>query len=121
MCSKDRARWIHLARLTFETFTPEPDHLPADKAANLRLAYETCVMYAHNPEGWLLLTGTYGCGKTHLAAAIANDRLAQGQPAIFMVVPDLLDHLRAAFGPNSEATYDNLVRPTAYRAAADSR
>ena len=97
-----------LARLTFETFTPEPNHLPTDKASNLRIIYQTCVTYAHNPEGWLLLTGTYGCGKTHLAAAIANERLAQGQPAIFMVVPDLLDHLRAAFGPNSEATYDNL-------------
>ena len=25
-----------------------------------------------------------------------------------MVVPDLLDHLRATFGPNSEANYDDL-------------
>jgi len=95
-------------RLTFETFIPEPSHLPAEKAFNLRRAYETCIHYAQEPEGWLLLTGTYGCGKTHLAAAIANARLDIGQSALFMVVPDLLDHLRAAFSPHSEVSYDEL-------------
>lgn len=97
-----------LRRLTFETFIPEPAHLSPDKAFNLRRAYETCLFFAQEPEGWLLLTGPYGCGKTHLAAAIANARLAQGEPALFMVVPDLLDHLRAAFSPQSEIGYDAL-------------
>jgi DNA replication protein DnaC len=97
-----------LARLTFGTFIPEPSHLARDRAINLRRAFETCIAYAQDPEGWLLLTGAYGCGKTHLAAAIANARLAEGDTAIFMTVPDLLDHLRAAFGPNSETSYDEL-------------
>jgi len=97
-----------LRRLTFERFNPEPSHLPPDKQVNLRRAYETCLTFAERPEGWLLLTGAYGCGKTHLAAAIANARLAAGQPAIFMVVPDLLDHLRSTFGPQSELPYDEL-------------
>lgn len=95
-------------RLTFETFIPEPSYLEAEKAFHLRRAYETCVEYAQEPAGWLLLTGTYGCGKTHLAAAIANARLDIGQSALFMVVPDLLDHLRAAFSPHSEVSYDEL-------------
>ncbi len=95
-------------RLTFETFIAEPSHLSVEKAYNLRRAYETCIHYAQEPEGWLLLTGTYGCGKTHLAAAIANARLDIGQSALFMVVPDLLDHLRAAFSPHSEVSYDEL-------------
>ncbi len=60
------------------------------------------------PEGWLLLTGAYGCGKTHLAAAIANLRLAEGDSAVLMTVPDLLDHLRSAFSPQSETGYDGL-------------
>ena len=55
-----------------------------------------------------MLTGAYGCGKTHLAAAIATARTEAGQPALFMVVPDLLDHLRATFGPNSDVSYDEL-------------
>jgi len=97
-----------MERLTFGSFIPEPSHLARDRAINLRRAFETCVAYAQNPEGWLLLTGAYGCGKTHLAAAIANLRLAEGDTAVFMTVPDLLDHLRAAFSPQSETGYDEL-------------
>lgn len=97
-----------LRRHTFESFIPEPTHLSPEKAFNLRRAFETCRYYAEEPEGWLLLTGTYGCGKTHLAAAIANARVDLGQPAVFMVVPDLLDHLRSAFNPNAEVGYDEL-------------
>ncbi|MCC6169441.1 MAG: ATP-binding protein [Caldilineaceae bacterium] len=97
-----------LAQLTFEHFIPEPAHLSPDKAANLRRAYETCLYYAQEPEGWLVLSGTYGCGKTHLAAAIANARVALGEPAVFMVVPDLLDHLRSTYSPQSEVSYDSL-------------
>jgi len=97
-----------LTRLTFASFIPEPSHLAPERAFNLRRAFETCANFAKEPEGWLLLTGTYGCGKTHLAAAIANARLALGFPVVFMIVPDLLDHLRAAFNPQSETTYDQL-------------
>ena len=50
--------------------------------------------------------GDYGCGKTHLAAAIGNYRKALGEEPIFVVVPDLLDHLRAAFSPTSTVSYD---------------
>ena len=67
-----------LSRLTFGTFIPEPSHLARDRAINLHRAFDTCVAYAQEPEGWLLLTGAYGCGKTHLAAAIANFRVAEG-------------------------------------------
>lgn len=46
--------------------------------------------------------------ETHLAAAVANFRLALGEPAVFIVVPDLLDHLRSTFSPSSDVTYDEL-------------
>lgn len=94
--------------LTFDTFIPEPATLSVEKAHNLRRAFETARAFAQEPEGWLLFTGAYGCGKTHLAAAIANERLARGQPALFMITPDLLDHLRATFSPNSDVSYDEL-------------
>ena len=55
-----------------------------------------------------MLTGTYGCGKTHLAAAIGNYRRWMGESPVFVVVPDLLDHLRATFSPTSNASYDEL-------------
>jgi DNA replication protein DnaC len=71
-------------------------------------AYEVSHEYAQNPEGWLLLIGPNGCGKTHLAAAIANQSLDSGSVVLFSVVPDLLDHLRAAFAPNAKEVYDQL-------------
>jgi DNA replication protein DnaC len=75
-------------------------------------AYRAARQYADtleiNERPWLFLYGTKGTGKTHIAAAIGNLRIHRGQPAIFMVVPDLLDHLRATFSPSSEITYDDL-------------
>jgi DNA replication protein DnaC len=75
-------------------------------------AYRRCVAdaraFAEAPEGWMLLSGASGCGKTHIAAATVNRVVERGQPALFMVVPDLLDHLRAAYNPGAEMNYDEL-------------
>lgn len=90
-----------LERMTFETFAPEGHGLPPDKRKNLRWAYEEARAFAKEPEGWLVLKGGYGCGKTHLAAAIANDCVKRGEPVLFITVPDLLDHLRATFAPSN--------------------
>jgi len=102
-----RASNLHLlSHMTFETFIPEGYGLNEEKRHNLRAAYETALEFAREPKGWLILKGGYGCGKTHLAAAIANYRVSRGHPVIFAVVPDLLDHLRATFSPSSPTTYD---------------
>ena len=53
-----------------------------------------------------MFTGGYGSGKTHLAAAIANYQAELGNAPLFVMVPDLLDHLRATFNPNSPVSYD---------------
>jgi DNA replication protein DnaC len=94
------------ALMTFDTFAPEGHGLPPDKRANLRWAYEEAKSFAKNPQGWLILRGGYGCGKTHLAAALANACVEHGQAVLFVTVPDLLDHLRAAFAPTSTSDYD---------------
>jgi DNA replication protein DnaC len=72
----------------------------------LREVLPQILAYAQQPVGWLSLLGPYGVGKTHLAAAIANDVLGRAQPMLFVVVPDLLDHLRATFGPDSTVSFD---------------
>jgi DNA replication protein DnaC len=95
-----------LQDMTFENFDLRADELPAEESSNLKRAFHLCREYATEPEGWLVLTGAYGCGKTHLAAAMANARVALGQPALFVVVPDLLDHLRATFSPSSQVRFD---------------
>ena len=91
---------------TFETFDLRARSLDRNQAANLQRAFSLARNYAQDPSDWILLTGSYGCGKTHLAAAIANERAQQGQAAIFIVVPDLLDHLRATFSPAAQTSYD---------------
>jgi len=92
---------------TFGTFNLRK----AEKLARIDLetldeAFEAARAFADKPSGWLVLMGPYGCGKTHLAAAIANWRAGQGHPVMFVVVPDLLDHLRATFTPSSTVSYD---------------
>ena len=78
-------------------------HLPGTQEA-----FQAAFEFAQSPDGWLFLVGPNGCGKTHLAAAIANQSLDEGAVVLFAVVPDLLDHLRAAFAPNATEVYDQL-------------
>ena len=82
------------------------ENLLPDHVKSLENAFRHAREFAEEPDGWLVLTGTYGCGKTHLAAAIANYRADQGHMFVFEVVPDLMDHLRATFGPRSTTTLD---------------
>ncbi len=95
-----------LRNMTFDNFDQKRSDLSSEQRQNLRQAFHLAVEFAHSPEGWLIFQGVNGCGKTHLAAAIANYRLAQGKPVFFVVVPDLLDHLRSTFSPDSKISYD---------------
>ncbi len=92
---------------TFGTFNlRKGEKLPGEDQRTLEEAFRAAKAFAEKPTGWLVLLGTYGCGKTHLAAAIANYRAGKGEAVMFIVVPDLLDHLRATFNPNSAVSYD---------------
>jgi len=92
---------------TFGTFNLRKDeNLPPTHVKTLDEAFQMAQRYSENPDGWLVLMGPYGSGKTHLAAAIANYRASQGFPVMFVVVPDMLDHLRATFSPSSDISYD---------------
>lgn len=82
------------------------ENMSKDHLNSLKKAFQVSQQYAKNPHGWLLFTGTYGSGKTHLAAAIANYRADTGYPPLFIVVPDLLDHLKATFSPTSTVSLD---------------
>jgi DNA replication protein DnaC len=95
-----------LRNMTFDNFDHKRLELPLEQRQSLLAVFNGAVEFARSPEGWLILLGVNGCGKTHLAAAIANYQLAQGKPAFFVVVPDLLDHLRSTFSPDSKISYD---------------
>ena len=96
-----------LGRITFEgSYSDGPR--PGEKVAGYRAAFDRAQAYAKQPEGWLVLAGPSGSGKTHIAAAIANACLERDVLASFVVVADLMDHLRSAFAPTSEISYDEL-------------
>ena len=76
------------------------------QADSLENAYNQSRTFAQNREGWLLLMGRYGCGKTHLAAAIANAAIEANVATLFLTVPDLLDWLRFAYG-GSEMSFED--------------
>jgi DNA replication protein DnaC len=80
--------------MTFETFDTAVPHLGEDERWSLENAYRTAMDFAEEPEGWLLIFGANGSGKTHLAAAIANRARARGERPVFFFVADLLDYLR---------------------------
>lgn len=84
----------------------EHERLESDEKQSLQKAFNAATQFSEEPSGWLVLLGGYGSGKTHLAAAIGNYRKAMGEEPIFVVVPDLLDHLRATFSPQSSVSYD---------------
>jgi DNA replication protein DnaC len=97
---------LHAAK-TFGSLSQRTDEgLDVSEVRTLEKAIKTAHAFAEKPRGWLVLMGPYGCGKTHLAAAIANYRAGLGDPPLFIMLPDLLDHLRATFNPHSNVAYD---------------
>lgn len=99
-----------LDRMRFRTFDPRGAGLAPEERQSLEAAFRTASAYADHPEGWLLIQGTNGCGKTHLAAAIANRVLDGGTDVVFVVVPDLLDELRRAFNPAHDQSEGDLFQ-----------
>ena len=97
-----------LKSMSFDNFDWGRVNLLPEQRQNLEEVYRLARDFAKSPDGWVVLQGVNGCGKTHLAAAIANERLQAGKPALFVVVPDFLDHLRATFSPESQVSYDQL-------------
>jgi DNA replication protein DnaC len=92
--------------MTFDNFDRKRVNLPLEQRQNLEAAFNLALDYAHSPDGWLVFQGVNGCGKTHLAAAIVNYSYQMKKPALFIVVPDFLDHLRSTFSPESKTSYD---------------
>ena len=92
---------------TFGSFDERNNEgLQPDELKSLQKTLKAAHNFAEKPKGWMVMMGTYGSGKTHLAAAIANYRAGLGDPPLFVMVPDLLDHLRATFSPQSSTTFD---------------
>ncbi|HZP26506.1 MAG TPA: ATP-binding protein, partial [Dehalococcoidia bacterium] len=95
-----------LKTMTFKTFDPAHITMDRDDERMVRDAYRHALAFAKEPKDWLLLLGNSGMGKTRLAAAIGNYCREAGRQVLFVIVPDLLDHLRSSFDPQNPAAYD---------------
>lgn len=117
MAEERRERWIArmietsglTPRMRRRTFATWEAYTPA-LAEVAQVARE----YAESPDGWLVLYGGVGCGKSHLAVAITWALLERGVAAYYQVVPDLLRRVRETFGADAEETtaalWDRLER-----------
>ncbi len=97
-----------LRGMTFDNFDRRGQAVDEKALDSLRQAYNLAMEFAEEPHLWLVLLGPTGCGKTHLAAAVANQLIGEGRQVSFVVIPDLLDHLRSAYSPDSKIPYDEL-------------
>jgi len=85
----------------FDTFKPEMCQPPAIRPA-MEAAKKRCMEFSEQPRGWLILSGAFGSGKTHLAYAIASEALAKGMAVFAATAPDLLDVLRAGYSDDND-------------------
>ena len=84
------------ARFQMRTFATFREDAATETAK--RLAQTFCADIKTNPRATgLMLIGPYGCGKTHLAAAILHQSAEDGIPAMFVVTPDLLAQIRSSY------------------------
>ena len=84
------------ARFQMRTFATFREDAATETAK--RLAQTFCADIKTNPRATgLMLIGPYGCGKTHLAAAILHRCAEDGTPGMFVVAPDLLAQIRSSY------------------------
>lgn len=97
------ARFLHR---TFANFDPRLD----------RTAFNSCSAYAEreglftDKRNSLLILGGYGSGKTHLAAAIANNLTQKGIPVLFGTFSEHLEHIREEFDTNGKRKYLSMMK-----------
>lgn len=73
-------------------------------------AYDYGKTLAERPRWFYTLWGAFGVGKTRLLACLVNAGRTNGWTSIYITMAELLDHLRAAFNPQTaeKVTFDAL-------------
>ena len=93
-----------LGRMTFESLKPKGRKGRVDPE-QFRTAVESVKEYAEKPDGWLVLQGPAGSGKTHLAVAIANEAITRGEPVKYVSALGIADLISTR--PHSDSDADS--------------
>lgn len=99
------ARWREaaippeFAAATFESYLALRGLTPS-----MRRAAETVRTAWPDTGDWLFLTGPVGVGKTALGCIALRALMEGGASGLYVVVPDLLDTIRATYGGDGQAT-----------------
>lgn len=95
-----------LVEATFQTYVPPNDELAKAKAI--------CVRYAQNFDKKnpvnLMMHGTYGTGKSHLAASIAKLLMKNLHSCLFVSMPKLLSMFRESYSKTSDFSELKLMK-----------
>ncbi|MDR0128655.1 ATP-binding protein [Priestia megaterium] len=90
---------------SIDSFMPRPG------AENV---YKFAKIYVNEFDSWgeesLILWGVPGNGKSHLAAAIANELDSKGKIVVFISMPELLEKIRSTFNKESHETEDKIMK-----------
>ena len=108
-CARVPERLKHCTFSTYRTASLAPDVL---KAKGMSMA-------ALEDGNSLILAGSSGVGKTHLAAAMVNGRVESGKAALFISVPELLDDLRKAISSGKSSDAMDAVKKSEFLAMDD--
>lgn len=95
-----------LGRMTFESLKPKGRKGRVD-SEQFRSAIDSAKEYANQPEGWLVIQGPAGSGKTHLAVAIANEAIARGEPVKYVSALGIADLISTRPYSDSDADSGN--------------
>jgi DNA replication protein DnaC len=81
-----------------------------ERLSGLEEAIVAAERFVEGEPAQLVLTGVTGCGKTHLAVAIAHGLIERGDPVRFVNVPRHLDVLRGSYDQDNADNFDLLLR-----------
>ena len=91
---------------TVNSYQPQNEHQV--KAKNTAIEYVKT--FSLDKPKSLILQGSYGTGKSHLAYAIAKAVKQQGYSVAFMHIPMLMERIKATYNRNATETTDELVQ-----------
>lgn len=96
-----------LKTATFDSFNPRQDWAEGDEIKTLTESWARNILSGNGEEqgNWLLMTGHYGMGKSHLGAAIIREALDVGwRQCYFRSWTEYLKRLQATWDKRSEET-----------------